>query len=127
MAYVGDVVEAAILAASVPVASGQRYIVTDGRAYSSRELYEAICKALTKNIPRWHVPLTALRALARIGDAIGQARGKRAPFDSDALAKVMGSDWYSCTKISTELGYCPSMTFENALPEMLEWCRGSRV
>ncbi len=125
LAYVGDVVEAAILAASNPVANGQCYIVTDGEAYSSRELYEAICIALTKRIPRWHVPLAALCALARVGDLIGRVRGKRAPFDSDALAKLIGSDWYGCTKISKELGYRPSMTFENALPEIVEWYRRS--
>src|SRR3989441_11510125 len=77
MVYVADVVEAAILAASAPVANGQRYIVTDGRPYSVRELYEAICGALAKRVPRWHVPLGALRTLARIGDAIGRLQRKR--------------------------------------------------
>jgi len=127
MAYVTDVVQAAILAASNPVANGQRYIVTDGGAYSSRELYEAICKALAKRVPPWHVPLAVLRTLARIGDAIGRVRGRRAPFDSDALAKIIEPDSYSCMKISIELGYRPSMTFQNALPEIVEWYRRSRA
>lgn len=126
MAYVGDVVEAAILAVSAPVANGWCYIVTDGRAYSSRELYEAICRALGKRIPRWYVPLAVLRALARAGDAVGHIQGKRARFDSDAFVKLTGSDWYSCRRISEELGYHPSMTFEHALPEIVEWYRRSR-
>ena len=126
MVYAGDVVEAAILAAQASVANGQCYIVTDGLTYSARELYETICRALAKPIPRWHVPLAALRVLARTGDALGRIRGKRAPFDSDALGKHIGSDSYSCARITTEIGYCPSMNFENALPEIVEWYRRSR-
>ena len=127
MAYVADVVEAAILAAHAPLANGQRYIGTDDQAYSSRDLYQAMCRALMKCIPRWHVPLTVLRTLARVGDGIGCVQGKRAPFDSDALARVIGSDWYSCAKIVGELGYHPSTTFRNALPEIVEWYRRSPV
>jgi nucleoside-diphosphate-sugar epimerase len=127
MAYVADVIEAAILAAGAPMANGRRYIVTDDRAYSTRELYEAICRALAKLIPRWHFPLSALRVSAKLGDGIGRLRGRRAPFDSDVLAKMIGSDLYSCEKIARELGYQPSMTFEKALPAMIEWYRRSQA
>jgi nucleoside-diphosphate-sugar epimerase len=127
MAYVGDVVDAAILAACAPVANGRRYIVTDDRAYCSREIYEAICRALAKRIPPWHIHVSALRALARLGDGIGRVRGKRVAFDSDTLTKIIGSDSYSCARIVGELGYRPSMTFENALPEIVAWYRQSQA
>ena len=117
----------AILAACTPRANGRRYIVTDDRPYSTREMYEAICQALVKHIPQWHVPLGALRISAKLGDGIGHFRGKRAPFDSDVLAKIIGSDFFSGEKIARELGYRPSMTFENALPEIIEWYRQSQA
>lgn len=117
--HVANAVEAACLAAVRPAASGQTYIVTDGRPYSSRELYELICKGLGRAIPWWNVPLPVMRGLARAGDVIGRVRGRRFFFDSDALEKLIGSAWYSSEKISRELGYRPSVTFEEALPEMI--------
>ncbi|MEW6682144.1 MAG: NAD-dependent epimerase/dehydratase family protein [Nitrospirota bacterium] len=127
MVHVSDVVEAAILAATHPAANGQCYIVTDGRSYSARELYEMICRALGKSIRRWHVPLGAFKALAGAGDVIGRLRGRRFVFDSDALDKLTGNAWFSSEKISRELGYRPRMTFEDALPEMIAWYRGTQA
>lgn len=121
--HVTDVVEAALLAASRLGASGRCYIVTDGRAYSTRELYEAIRRGLGRPVPGWHVPLWALRALARVGDALGRVRGRRFVFDSDALDKLIGSACYRSDRIVRELGYRPSHTFDAALPELLDWYR----
>jgi len=127
MVHVTNVVEAALLAATSPAASGQCYIVTDGRAYSTGELYEPICRALGKPIPRWHVPLWMLKALGKAGDAIGQVSGKRFLFDSDALDKLIGSAWYSSDKLSRELGYRPAITFEDALSELIAWYRKAQA
>ena len=123
MVHVVDVVRAALLAADQPAANGRCYIVTDGRGYSTRELYELICRALGKPIPAWHVPLWTLMVLGRAGDAIGRVRGKRFVFDSDALEKLAGSAWYSSERISRELGYRPGVTFPEALPELIAWYR----
>jgi UDP-glucose 4-epimerase len=127
MVHVVDAVQAAVLAAGVPAASGQCYIVTDGCAYSTRELYHLICRALDKPIPRWHVPQWTLRGLGKVGDAIGKVSGKRFLFDSDALDKLIGSAWYSSEKISRQLGYQPSITFPDALPELVAWYRKGRA
>jgi len=126
MVHVADVVQAAMRAAETPAANSQCYIVTDGRAHSTRELYERICRSLGKEIPAWHVPVWALRALAVAGDAIGKLAGKRFMFDSDALDKLIGSAWYSSSKILRELGYKPTHSFEDALPEMIAWYRTAR-
>lgn len=123
MVHVVDAVQAAVLAAHTPAADGQCYIVTDGRAYSTRELYELICRALGKPIPRWHVPLWTLKTFGKVGDTIGKISGKRFLFGSDALDKLIGSAWYSSEKISRQLGYRPSITFPDALPELIAWYR----
>ncbi len=127
MVHVSNVVDAAILAATHPAANGQCYIVTDQRPYSTRELYEMICRGLGKSTPRWHVPLGALKGLALVGDAIGHTRGRRFVFDSDALEKLTGNACFSSDKITRELGYCPSITFEQALPEILDWYRKAKA
>src|SRR5207244_5154117 len=123
MVHVVDVVRAAVLAAATPATSGQCYIVTDGRAYSTRELYELICRALGKSIPRWYVPLWTLKTLGKAGDAIGWISSRRFLFHSDALEQLIGWAWYSSEKIARELGYQPSITFPEALPELVAWYR----
>jgi len=98
---VRDVVQAALLAATKPVAAGKVYIVTDGQAYSTRRMYELICASLQRPIPRWALPLSLLHAAASIGDMISYLSGKRFVIDSDSLQKLIGSAWYSSEKIST--------------------------
>ncbi len=127
MVHVANVVDAALLAATRLAANSQSYIVTDVRPYSTGEIYEGICRALGKSVPRWSVPLPVLRAVAYTGDIIGRIQGKRWLFDSDALEKLTGDAWYSSEKISRELGYSPRTTFEDALPEMIAWYRETQA
>ncbi|MDQ7010672.1 MAG: NAD-dependent epimerase/dehydratase family protein, partial [Mariprofundaceae bacterium] len=115
MVHVDDVVAAALLAAEKPAAAGQTYIVTDGKAYSTRRMYEWVCEALDKPVPSWHIPVPALKALARMGDVIGRVRGRRFMFDSDALAKLTGSAWYDSGKICRELGFEAGIHLHEAL------------
>ncbi|MFZ5875394.1 MAG: NAD-dependent epimerase/dehydratase family protein [Nitrospirota bacterium] len=123
MVHVSNVVDAAMLAPTYSVANGQCYIVTDGRPYSTTELYEMIVRGLGKPVPRRRVPIGMLKGLALVGDVVGRLRGRRFVFDSDAFEKLMGDAWYSSKKISRELGYRPRVTFEDALPDMIAWYR----
>lgn len=119
MVHVEDVVQAALLVAEKPAAVGQTYIVTDGRAYSTRQLYEWICKVLDKPVPVWTISPGLLKVLAKMGDGIGRMRGRRFLFDSGALDKLIGSACYSSEKIERELGFRPKLDFHSALPEII--------
>lgn len=119
MVWVEDVVRAALLAVARPEANGKTYVVTDGEAYSTRRIYEAICRALGKPVPRWSVPMPVLRGIALFGDAIGAVRRKRFVFDSEALDKLAGSAWYSLRAIEEELGFTPTKRLEDILPEIV--------
>jgi|GEM_PF-68901 len=119
MVHVADVVRAALLAAEHPAAVGNFYIVSDGRAYSTRQMYDMMCRALGRSPPNWSVPLWALRGLGHVGDQIGRLRGRRFVFDSDALEKLVGSAWFSSEKIESQLGFKPEWSLEKAMPEMV--------
>jgi nucleoside-diphosphate-sugar epimerase len=119
MVDVRDVVQAALLAATNPVAAGKVYIITDGQTYSTRQIYEWICVALQRSVPRREIPLTLLRLAARIGDMIGRLSGRRFVLDTEALGKLLGSAWYSSEKICRELNYRPTHTLKSSLPEMV--------
>jgi len=56
MIHVDDLVKAILLVAYDNRSNGKIYIATDGRAYSSRKIYNILCENLGKSIPKWSVP-----------------------------------------------------------------------
>lgn len=123
LVWVEDLVQAALAAARLPAANGQTYNVTDGETYSTRRICTAIYSALGKPMPRWTVPFLLLQGLAGFGDAVGRLRGRRFAFDSQALEKLLGSAWYSATRIEQELGFRPQARLEQVLPDIVRTYR----
>ena len=119
MLHVENAVDALMLAGHHPAAAGQTYTVTDGAACSTRELYDLIRHGLGKRPVQWAVPSWVFRGLAAAGDSARTMLGRRVGFDSDALAKLLGSAWFSSDKIARELGYRPTRTLRDAMPELV--------
>ena len=107
MVHLEDLVDAALLAAGHPAAAGRVYIVSDGRDYSTRQLYEAMCRARGRRIPRWSLPLWPLRLLGRVGDGLARLLRRRMPVDSAVVARLLGSACYRNDRIVAELGFSP--------------------
>lgn len=119
MVYVDDMVSATCLSVEKRNAAGKVYIVTDGKAYSTRQIYEWICEALDKSVPKWVISTWVLEGLAKVGDGIGRLLGRRFMFDSNALDKLISSACYSSEKIQRELGFRPAWDLRTALPEIV--------
>lgn len=115
---VRDVVQAAMLAVINNAAVGKIYIVTDGRLYSTRQIYEWICTALDRKVPRWTIPLFLLHATGHVGDLIGRWRGSRFMLDSVSMDKLIGSACYSSKKIERELDFRATHFLQDSLIEM---------
>jgi UDP-glucose 4-epimerase len=118
LVHVANVVQAALLAAPCAPKS-PCYVVTDRHPYSTRALYEMICRGLGKRIPRWQMPLDALVIIGRLGDLAGRITKRRFPINTASLNKLVGSAWYNSQRISGELGYAPAIDFPGALPELI--------
>lgn len=123
MVHVDDVVRAAVAAAGSRAADGGCFIVSDGRAYDTRDLYEIICAALGRPARRgW--PWWVFRLLAIAGDAVGRAASRRVPFDSDAFAKLFGSAAFDGDGLWRVLGTAPEWTLERAIGDIVARERG---
>lgn len=118
MVSVQDLINAAIIVAGHAQANGQVYIVSDGQAYSTRDIYLAMCRALNKKPPCWSLPIWPLSILATVGDAIGRLRGRPFVFNSEALRRLIGSACYRNIKLCA-LGWQPTQTLQDVLPEMV--------
>ncbi|MEE9268799.1 MAG: NAD-dependent epimerase/dehydratase family protein [Candidatus Krumholzibacteria bacterium] len=119
MVHVDDLVDALLLAAEKPEANGRVFIVSDGRDYSTRELYEWICEAMHRRVPPWTVPVRSLRVLARLGDGCARVLGRPFPFDSAAFQKLLGSACYDSALIRKTLGYHSTRSLKDEMPDIV--------
>lgn len=126
MVHADDVATAAVRAAGEGAAAGRVFIVTDGVRYSAYDIVASARRACGRPEPNVRWPLVAFHTLARVGDAIGAARGRRWRFDSDAFAKLFGTAWYDDSAIRAELGFRPAWDFPRALPDIVRSLEGSR-
>lgn len=110
--HVEDAIAAARLAARHPASAGETFCVTDGRAYSTRWIYERILEALGRPIPRWGVPLGALKAAAAAGTLTSRLTGRRVPLTLDTLDKLAGNACFSSAKLESRLGFRPRHDLE---------------
>jgi len=74
-------------------ANGEIFIATDGLPHSSREIYEAICLAVGKKVPKWSVPKYMFNTLSLLSPRI---RYK--------VDKLFGDEYYSSKKL-VNLGF----------------------
>ncbi len=119
LVHVEDAASAAILVAQRPEAAGQVYIVSEPRAYSSREIYEIVLRSLGRRPPAWHVPRAVLASAALAGDLGERLARRRLPFDSAALSKLSMPAIYSAAKIQRELGFRPAKSFATEAPHLI--------
>jgi len=119
LVHVDDVVEVMRLVAEQPEANGRTYIVADPRAYSGREIYDAIRAVLPAPTLRWSVPAGLLRAGGALGDAFGAVLRRPLPMNSEVVDRLLGSACYSPARIERELGWKAQVGLEAGLREML--------
>ena len=120
MVHVDDLVELALNAAILPVASGQCYIAADEGHHSTRELYVGLCKALGQSVPGWQVPAGLLRFGGRLGDLVGSMLHRPLPINSAMISRLLDSACYSGKRAMHELGWQPRHDLLTSLPEMVD-------
>jgi UDP-glucose 4-epimerase len=109
------------LVAERPEANGRTYVVADARAYSGREIYDAIYAAVSSAPTlHWSVPAGLLRAGARVGDGLGALLGRPMPLNSEVVERLLGSAWYSPARIERELGWRAQVGLAEGVREMLD-------
>lgn len=117
--HVDDAIRAALLVVCDARAAGRIYLVTDGRTYSTRWLYERIRLALGRPPPHWTIPLWMLESVAAIGSFAEHATGHAMPLNRTGLDKLTGNAWFSSQKIARDLGFGPQRDLETEIPRMV--------
>ena len=101
MIHVNDLVRAIMLVAKDERANGEIFIVTDGKPYSSRDIYKAMCVIVGKAVPKWYVSKFIIDIAAKINPKIKYK-----------LDKLFGDECYSSEKIEV-LGFKAKKTLKD--------------
>ncbi|MDG2252955.1 MAG: NAD-dependent epimerase/dehydratase family protein [Methylophilaceae bacterium] len=106
MIHVDDLVEAIFFVSRDKRCNGEIFIATDGRQYSSREIYNVMCGLLGKSIPKWSTPKIFF-------DIASMA----SPLIKYKINKLLGDESYSSSKLEA-LGFHA----KKSLKDMNETC-----
>jgi|LWDU01.1.fsa_nt_gi nucleoside-diphosphate-sugar epimerase len=93
MIHVDDLVQAILLLAKDKQVDGEIFIATDGRTYSSREIYNIMHTVVGKDAPKWSIP----KILFNIAGLIS-------PRIKYKINKLLGDECYSSSKLEA-LGF----------------------
>ncbi len=123
--YVGNLVDAILLALDHPRAVGEVFNVTDGEFVSKRRFFEAIADGLNLPRPKLSIPLWLAKPLARWREGVFRRKNKpHPPRITQANVKFAGLNLdFSIAKARTVLGYDPKVGFEEGMKQALEWYR----
>jgi len=120
MAYVDNLAEGVILAATVPAAAGRVYHITDGEDVTCREALDAIAGALGVPPPRRSVPFPVVYAIAALLEAFAKAvRSVSPPPITRYGARLLACDCrYDIGRARRELGYRPVVSFREGVARL---------
>lgn len=119
LVHVDDVVAAVRLVAKRFQANRCTYIVADPRAYSGRELCEAIRSVSSTPTFSWTAPTWELLLGGKIGDIAGNLLCRLMPLNSEVVSRLLNSECYSPMRIVQELDWMAKVDLLDGLREML--------
>ena len=96
-----DLAVATALAARHEAAAGRIYNVSDGTPHAMREIILAICTALGRTPPRWHLPAAPVRLAATVASVADPRIGRM-------LDKYLEEVAVDANRIEMELGFRPA-------------------
>lgn len=125
--YVGNLVDAILLAVDSPAAVGEVFNVTDGEFVSKRRFFEAVADGVGVRRPRSFppVPVWLARAIANWRESVFRRKNKpHPPRATQAQFKFAGLNLdFSIAKARTKLGYTPRVSFDEGMKKAVAWYR----
>jgi nucleoside-diphosphate-sugar epimerase len=119
--HVNDVVQALLLASSVPEARGRIYNVTDGSRTTIAELAGRIADCLGCPPPCQTISYFVPQLACLLFDAIGLVKKIKAPINRAGLRFLGTSRFVDIRRARHELGYSPRQPFPDGIADSVRW------
>ena len=126
--FVGNLVDAILIAATHPAAVGEVFNITDGEFVSKRKFFETVADGLGLPRPKRTIPLFLAKVLAKWRERAFRKRNSPTPPRlTQAVLKFAGLNLdYSIGKARTVLGYSPRTGFDDGMKRAIDWVRTSQ-
>jgi nucleoside-diphosphate-sugar epimerase len=123
--YVGNLVDAILLAIDSPAAVGEVFNITDGEFVSKRKFFETVADGVGTKRPFLSVSVWLARFMARWRESVFRRKNKpHPPRITQAQLKFAGLNLdFSIAKARTKLGYTPRVHFDEGMKKAIEWYR----
>ena len=119
--YVGNVVNATLLAGESKKAIGQIYFINDERPYTMEELSKTIASSFGRKLSSFHLP-TSLAYLAGYGlGFLGKTLGFQSPLNPERVKNLTISYVFDIRKAKKELGYSPKISLKEGVEQTAQW------
>ena len=125
--YVKDLVGAVFLALERGNI-GSRYLLSDGRVYSSRAFSDLICRELGNPwLLRIKAPLWLLRVITAAGEGVGRLTGRLTALNNDKYKIMRQRNWRCDIRPAVaELGFSPRYGLAEGVREAVEWYKENK-
>jgi nucleoside-diphosphate-sugar epimerase len=121
--YVDDLVDGLLLAASGRGA-GSTYLMSGPVSLTLREWIEAVAREAHASLPRWSLPVGAVRAVVSFLELACRPFGVRLPITRSRLGFFVHHRCYDLTRARVELGYEPRIGVETGIGRTIAAFRG---
>lgn len=119
--YVGNVVDAALLAGEKNKADGQIYFVNDEKPYTMEELAKTIARAFGKKLPSFRLPTTLGYLAGYSFFYLGKIFGFKPPLTPERVKNLTINYIFDINKAKKELGYTPKIGLEEGVKIAADW------
>ncbi|RJX20471.1 MAG: NAD-dependent epimerase/dehydratase family protein [Desulforudis sp.] len=126
LVHVKDVVQAALLSIDQG-AAGSVYLVASERSLPLEEMRSLVLRGWgRKKAPCLYVPVWFMYALAWCFEQIAKVSGRPPLATRQNIASTVWDREFSIEKARRELGFHPSVQFEEGIPETVRWFRDGK-
>ncbi|MGQ9524311.1 MAG: NAD-dependent epimerase/dehydratase family protein [Armatimonadota bacterium] len=121
--YIDNLIDAFILAATVPESKGQTYLIADEHYYSLNDLVRAVADALGVQVRITHLPFAPLWLSAVLCEMVCKPLGVSPPLFRRRVDWFRQNRAFDISKARRELGYQPKVDLPTGLRETARWYR----
>ena len=119
--HISDLVKMVLLTLDKKIESGEVFFVSDGKIYTTRELFKLISKLMSTWIVPVPIPLTFVCIAALLNNAMGYLSGKVTMLNIDKYKELKALYWICSSEKAAKEGFSPDYDLKKGLQETYQW------
>jgi dihydroflavonol-4-reductase len=119
--YVGNLVEAALLAKDKEDVLGQVYFIADKEHYRFRRLVSVIADKEGVKLPKFSIPVFLAYTIGFVCEKISKLFKVYVPFTRSTVDMMTKDRVYDVSKAEKELGYLSKISLEEGVQQTVKW------